>query len=116
MEYQELVSPREWDNLGTMVCFHRKYNLGDKHDFKDTTALDKFLKSKEVAAFLPLYLYDHSGITMATTPFHCKWDSGQVGYIYATKAQAETWGVKGKHLKERLQAEVAEYDEYLMAG
>lgn len=22
-------SPREWDNLGTMVCFHRRYNLGD---------------------------------------------------------------------------------------
>ena len=27
-------SPREWDNFGTMICFHKKYNLGDKHDFK----------------------------------------------------------------------------------
>jgi len=34
---------------------------------------------------LPLYLYDHSGITMKTTPFMCPWDSGQVGFIYATK-------------------------------
>lgn len=24
-------SPREWDNLGAMYCFHRHYNLGDKH-------------------------------------------------------------------------------------
>ena len=23
-------SPREWDNLGTMVCWHSRYNLGDK--------------------------------------------------------------------------------------
>ena len=23
-------SPREWDNLGTMVCWHRKYCLGDE--------------------------------------------------------------------------------------
>ena len=27
-------SPREWDNLTTMICFHKKYNLGDKHDIK----------------------------------------------------------------------------------
>jgi len=24
-------SPREWDNVGTMVCSHRRYNLGDEH-------------------------------------------------------------------------------------
>ena len=22
-------NPREWDNFGTMVCFHRRYALGD---------------------------------------------------------------------------------------
>ncbi len=28
-------NPRtEWDNLGTMVCFHRSYSLGDKTDLK----------------------------------------------------------------------------------
>jgi hypothetical protein len=26
-------SPREWDNLGTMICQHRRYNLGDKHNY-----------------------------------------------------------------------------------
>lgn len=34
---------------------------------------------------LPLYLYDHSGITMKTSGFSCPWDSGQVGFIYASK-------------------------------
>ena len=37
---------------------------------------------------LPLYLYDHSGITMNTTGFSCPWDSGQVGWIYAFKEDA----------------------------
>ena len=23
-------SPREWDNLGIMICSHRRYNLGDE--------------------------------------------------------------------------------------
>jgi hypothetical protein len=26
--------PREWDNMGKMVCWHRRHDLGDKHDFK----------------------------------------------------------------------------------
>lgn len=29
------MSPREWDNLGTMVCFHKGYGLGDQHVYKD---------------------------------------------------------------------------------
>ena len=28
-------SPREWSNLGTMVCWHSRYNLGDDHDYKN---------------------------------------------------------------------------------
>ena len=27
-------SPRTWDNLGTMVCFHKRYELGDKTDYR----------------------------------------------------------------------------------
>jgi len=34
---------------------------------------------------LPLYLFDHSGITMSTTSFNDRWDSGQVGWIYTDK-------------------------------
>ena len=27
-------SPRDWDNLGIMNCYHRKYDIGDKwYDF-----------------------------------------------------------------------------------
>lgn len=26
---EDAESPRDWDNLGEMVCFHRRYNLGD---------------------------------------------------------------------------------------
>ena len=28
-------SPREWDNLGTMVCAHRRYSLGDEKADQD---------------------------------------------------------------------------------
>lgn len=36
-------------------------------------------------SYLPLYLFDHSGITMNTTGFSCPWDSGQVGWIWTDR-------------------------------
>lgn len=84
-------SPREWDNLGKMICFHSRYNLGDKHDYKheDYSSWKELendvCNKKDLAISFPLYLYDHSGITISTTPFSCHWDSGKVGFIYITK-------------------------------
>jgi hypothetical protein len=83
-------------------------------------------------AILPLYLYDHSGITMSTGRFSCPWDSGQVGYIHMSlKDAAENWstpmdwnhpvdyhdGKPPETLRQRaidlLEGEVEEYDMYL---
>lgn len=114
-----LESPRQWDNLGKMICFHNRYNLGDKHDFSIDEFKEFISKGKDIIS-LPLYLYDHSGITMNTTGFFCLWDSGQVGRIYCTKEQAlKEFG--GKYMtrklkdkaKEVLLAEVETYDKYL---
>ena len=85
-------SPREWDNAGHMVCWHRHYNLGDKHKFYDPEDFEETAKdwkgNDRIAVILSLYLYDHSGITMSCSPFSCPWDSGQVGYIYLTRGDA----------------------------
>lgn len=119
-------NPRHWDNLGTMVCFHKRYNLGDEHNYKhnDYSGWDEMkkdiIKNENVGVILPLYLYDHSGITMNTTGFSCGWDSGQVGFIYVSKKKMlEEYGGKivTKKLKERikgyLENEVKTYDKYL---
>lgn len=83
-------SPREWDNLGLMVCAHRRYRLGDENGAaKALEVIYKHLSDKQLgqidfdanhipdveralemtgqAIMLPLYLYDHCGITMKTT-------------------------------------------------
>ena len=144
-------SPREWDNAGVMVCWHRRYNLGDEqpkqdlrewlasfihsnsenlsdHEYNDvddltTEHLWKIINREFI--FLPLYLYDHSGISISTGSFvgrshHGDWDSGQVGYIYISKKQAvKEWGNKlfTKKLKEKtvnyLVNEVKIYDDFL---
>jgi len=112
------VDPRMNDNLGTMVCFHIRYNLGDKHDF-DKEEMMKIVKSPKNIV-LPLYLYDHSGITMNTTGFSCSWDSGLVGWIFVEKSKIRSeFGWKRitqkreKEIRKYLEDEVKEYDQYL---
>lgn len=111
-------SPRDWDNLGVMVCFHSRYSLGDKHDFT-TEEIKEFVERNDVIS-LPLYLYDHSGITMRTYPFDCPWDSGQVGFIYVTHEDVrKEFKVKkvGSRIHDRVLAvlcqEVTTYNQYL---
>lgn len=69
-------------------------------------------------AVLPLYLYDHSGITMNTDGFSCPWDSGQVGWIYADeKSIKDRFGKVTPETIEKakgvLKCEVEDYDFYL---
>lgn len=144
-------SPREWDNIGTMVCWHRNYNLGDiqgKKEYGDPedflaklagvdyddeeSELSKLSGTELVDALLaevekkhlimPLFLYDHSGISMSTSnagyPFTCKWDSGQVGWIYVTHEKLiKEYGEDLEHaLKagaDYLEGEVETYTTYL---
>jgi hypothetical protein len=111
---------RDWDNFGTVSCFHRNYELSSKDNpFDDIEELQEHIKSKDVVS-LPLYLYDHSGITISTTPFSCHWDSGQVGYIHATKDEIrKEYGAK-KITKKTLEkvynlfrAQIRTFDNYL---
>jgi hypothetical protein len=111
--------------LGTMACFHSRYDLGDSRDeyqFSDVGAMRDWLKVHEdELVILPLFLYDHSGITMNTRGFSCPWDSGKVGWIYVSREDIlENWGRKRLTAKLRRQAEkvliaeVEAYDQYLV--
>lgn len=128
--YQETdspESPRDWDNLGVMVCFHRRYNLGDKNHgvmYSDYDSFDQLegdlMKNHDAVIILPLYLYDHSGLTISTRPFSSRWDSGQIGVIYTTKQKIREffgiWRVTDKLLDKAesvLKNEVLVYDQWL---
>lgn len=114
-------SPREWDNLGTMVCQHRRYNLGDKHDYYLDECESWSDVQKELGyppVILNLYLYDHSGITISCTPFGDRWDSGQVGFIFATiETLLKEYGKIDQEVIDKainvLRGEVETYDMYL---
>ena len=120
-------NPREWDNLGVMICRHSRYNLGDEQDNSFNGSFEEFesylIKERGAVVILPLTLYDHSGLSISTTseyPFNCRWDSSRVGYIIATADTIKKeYGVKriSKKLKAKvrdiLKGEVETYDQYL---
>ena len=189
---------KDYDNFGKMICWHRNYNLGDEHDFKDGTEfleslVRKSLSANEIIDFvkkggsdevslkydrsqkewvlsscnnafekwyteytfspktlkgsdmvkecileclpdkdlkeladrnnviLPLYIYDHSGVTIScelTYPYNDRWDSSMVGWIYASyeDIQKEYGTVTPETIekaKDTLVDETKLYDNYL---
>lgn len=125
-------SPREWDNLGTMVCFHGRYELGDKTEYREEDQnsweeLAMRLKKDGAIIVMPLYLYDHSGLRIKVGSFagllpqgHAEFDSGCVGFIYVTAEKLrKEYNVKRitksifNKAKKVLEGEVSTYDQYL---
>lgn len=124
---EDPMNPRvENDNLGTMVCFHPNYVLGDPskgrnaHGFTKESLLEHIQRDDVVK--LPLYLYDHSGLAMSTGRFAgdaAGWDTSLVGFIFLSleKARKELGNeVTRERIEEILRAEVAEYDDYLQGN
>lgn len=109
------IDPREFEDFGKMMCWHNKYSLGGKHDWKTPEDFREYwTENKDKLVVLPLYLYDHSGLSMSTTrdhyPYNCPWDSGQVGWIYAEKG---TEGLTDEQIISNLRGEVEVYNMYL---
>lgn len=102
------ANPRkEWENLGTMVCAHRKYALGDHEVGLGTEGLEYIADElgieyatgedgefsvdgtlaliEEKAIMLPLELRDYSGLSMSIGTGSDPWDSMMVGVIFASR-------------------------------
>ena len=152
---------REDEKFGTMICFHRRYSLGDEHGYKNSDELIKDLyikaagggeqgeqkyedlmdrfdvwpvtlqqiqaKNQELMSeiekayvVLPVYLLDHSGLSVSTHSFNDPWDSGQTGIIFASFDKIrEEYGVENvtpeirSKAEDLLRGEVEQYDAYL---
>ena len=109
------------DVLSKFVCFHRHYALGNDERFITPSELKNYIEThkKTVKAF-PLYLYDHSGITISLSPFSCPWDSGQIGYVLLESSDVKKeYG--GKRISQKtwdkainvMKSEVDTYDKVL---
>ena len=112
---QDAFDPREdmYDCFARMVCWHSRYKIGDPHEYADPDRFRACVDFDECVA-LPIFMYDHSGITIRTTPFDCPWDSGQIGWIYCDAERLrEDFAGDRDRAEESLRTDVAVYDAYL---
>ena len=100
------------------VLYPEDHEWAGDVDYEATNEkIEAFVRKHYV--MLPVYLYDHSGLSMNTGGFGCPWDSGQVGWIYEFLDPEEGAEVQpcGKTLREiyaeRLSSEVETYSSYL---
>jgi len=130
-EHGEASNPREWDQLGVMVCGHPDYQLGDVQLPRDHASsiegLVEDLKSDHPGArnFHPLYLLDHSGLWMSMgeridrieeNPFGVDpggWDTSLVGVIFTDDKRLEETGAPEDSIDQQLEGEVKEYSAWL---
>jgi len=127
-EDQFEFNPREFQNYATMICAHGRYVLGDiqrnskrgvleeaasivlniddVEELKDDSILDLLKKKCYV---LDLFLHDHSGITISSGRFSCKFDSGQIGIMFIEKNKVEN----EKEAIEIMNSEIDIYDLYI---
>ena len=120
IEYEEdPFGPGDWSLLGTFVHKSNRYSFAnDDINVRDysSSEIQELLDS---SIYLPVYMYDHSGITINTTGFSCPWDSGLFGYYIVDKDKVRyEYSVKriSKKLKEKcekiLKNEIQLWDDY----
>lgn len=102
-------SPREWDNVATIVSKGGNWDISDKGwrmnaeefteflhkkldkkcpEIKGLEDIDYIVNCKSAKNYIvckPVYMYEHSGQTISLSPFGCRWDSGCCGYIFVFK-------------------------------
>lgn len=138
---EDPMDPREWDNLGTMLCNYRRYDLGDEKiepgHYESLAELVASLREDyKPTVVLPLYILDHSGLAMsAGAPITSRspekevddtnhfisdpggWDTSMVGFILDTEGSRKLMGydedVDPERIQEVLEGEVEAYDAYL---
>ena len=129
----EAESPRNDDNLGVMLCWHRRVLLGDEQispkDFGEDLGevSGKIREERGAVLVLPIYIYEHGQITITARESvyamypDKEWDAGQVGFIYAEEAAIlKEYSIESiteemlEKVREVLEGEVAVYDQYLM--
>lgn len=142
-------SPRAWDNVGAFWAdgMHRRYNFHEEtasdvlarlmlafpvtDEIMEATGYEwegiDYLKHYQAIsdqhiedyAVLPVYMYEHSGLSFSTAGFTCQWDSGTIGWIICDRERWEAvygsdWDIG--RVEERLRDEVETLDNYHVYG
>jgi hypothetical protein len=113
-------SPREWDNLTVIVTIKNNHHTIGDIQVNSSEELRELLEDKKAEFAMPLYVYEHSGIslkcfedkTMVGYPYNDQWDAGCIGMVFTTEALLKEAGLFNSTKKEIIEYMKAEVDTY----
>lgn len=126
--YNKAERAGKWEhieNANPALTFHDFMDaLNNGEDWAIAEAWARIERTETV--IVPLYCYEHGGITISTGRFSCPWDSGQFGFAYVTEEKikelnsgsAGKWIGKNRaeraaKVREIINGEIETYDQYL---
>lgn len=98
VEYQYSSNPKAPDSdIIKLLTKHRRYNIAIEMNtmfqwdnvFDSNGDILKYITDEYFA--LPVYMLDHGGLTLSTTKFNDRWDSGKLGIICVSKIDAKKY-------------------------
>jgi len=103
-------SPREWDNVGKLCCFHSRMNFPNEGNITIEEAKEIEADKSGKYICLPVYGFNHGMFAVSTEPFSCPWDSGKLGIIYIEVKEGlkRMWGDKAKRLSKKRREQILE--------
>jgi hypothetical protein len=108
-------NPRKnFDHTATFAFFHKRYSLEDKveiksEDYRGWKEMKADIRRRYKPRYItPVYMYDHSGLVLSTSPFSCPWDSGQVGFMWITDPD-----IRQDDLSRVVEDEIKELNQWL---
>ena len=110
--------PRNWDNLTIIATLEQNHSTIGDFQFKSSDELNEFVKDQGAIYSMPLYIYDHSGISLACFedkvgyPYNDQWDAGCIGMVFTTEALLKEAGLFNSTKKEIIEYMKAEVDTY----
>ena len=115
-------NPRKEEVLTTIVGWHRKYAISDTYEYRDRAAFLGSVRPEDTVK--PLYMYDHGGVVLSTSPFLVRsasaspyaWDYRQVGYVLVPPERIEALGLDGsdtEFIERIIDVEIKDFEAYM---
>ena len=108
------------DNTEELLLEDQDKEILDDDILEEISLKEIVMLSQGKIIALPLYIYDHSGVTISTVRNSDPWDTSYVGMIWTTLEKVKETGIMPtgeetleSFAKDTLKAEVHMYDQYL---
>lgn len=99
------------NSFGKFCSWHRRRNLGT---LNRDEAIDYIDDAPEDSLKIPIFIYEHGGCILSTSPFSCPWDSGQVGlWIITSDEIIEMYGEDNESARKKAFESISNTVQYM---